>query len=419
MEFGNIGNYYIIEPFFRELKRTFPTASVKTTLQMSKRFCIAEQITVLPMELYFGWTETDLQIARREASIANKYHQTGHIEDTTPYLEALHWADMVIDFSGDIWGDNANLISPDRFEVGLLKDQTAQLMNKKTAMLAGSPGPFGDEKLKNLAKRVYASFDLVTNREPLSTKLLHDEGFDCSRTRTTACPAFIFNPAKKDKVEKIVKGLQNTNDDNQAPIVGFTICGWNFEEGPFDKWPRQDEDYQTFVESIEHLDAVLGAKVCLFSHSNGFDPPPSTFELKHGRDYPIIKTLQKILRRRGIAKNVITLDGIYSAWDTKAIIGSMDMLVSGRVHAAVAAISQHVPTVIIDYGHEPKAHKLRGFAMVAGVEDYLADPSSPNDIKTKIQDCWRNVIEYREFLEFHIPAVKKQAELNFELLKRL
>ena len=32
-----------------------------------------------------------------------------------------------------------------------------------------------------------------------------------------------------------------------------------------------------------------------------------------------------------------------------------------RIHGAVAALSQSVPTVIIDYGHEPKAHKLIGF----------------------------------------------------------
>jgi polysaccharide pyruvyl transferase WcaK-like protein len=39
------------------------------------------------------------------------------------------------------------------------------------------------------------------------------------------------------------------------------------------------------------------------------------------------------------------------------------MLVSGRVHG----LSQHVPTVIIDY--EPKAHKIMGFAKV---EEYVA-----------------------------------------------
>jgi len=39
MEFGNIGNYYIIEPFIRELYKVFPNSSIKTTMQMSERLC--------------------------------------------------------------------------------------------------------------------------------------------------------------------------------------------------------------------------------------------------------------------------------------------------------------------------------------------------------------------------------------------
>ena len=52
---------------------------------------------------------------------------------------------------------------------------------------------------------------------------------------------------------------------------------------------------------------------------------------------------------------------MYMIHATKTIIKNFDMLVSGRIHGAVAALSQSVPTVIIDYGHEPKAHKLIGF----------------------------------------------------------
>ena len=47
---------------------------------------------------------------------------------------------MVIDFSGDIWGDNADFLGDDRFYVGLVKDRVAQIFAKKTAMIAGSPG---------------------------------------------------------------------------------------------------------------------------------------------------------------------------------------------------------------------------------------------------------------------------------------
>lgn len=419
MEFGNIGNYYIIEPFIKELKRVFPASEIKTTFQMSDRFCKEEKVIVLPLELYYGWTGKDLELARKEVEIARTYPQSGREQETTPYIEALLWADIVIDFSGDIWGDNADFLGPDRFEVGLLKDQAAQILGKRTVMLAGSPGPFGNLKLKELAKEVYKSFDLVTNREPLSTVLLEKEGFDCSRTLTLACPAFLFEPARKEKVKEVINEIHKFNDGNKKPVVGFILCGWNFEEGPFDKWPRSDDNYRVFAEAVEYLSEELGAIVCLMSHSNGFDVPPAPFELKHGRDYPIAKQLQRVVEQRGLAKDVIALDGVYSTWETKAIIGSMDMLVSGRVHAAVAALSQYIPTVIIDYGHEPKAHKLKGFATVVGVEDYVVSPSSLGALREGIRDCWNNYTQYQKFLLSHMTEIREQAKTHFDLLKML
>jgi len=328
-------------------------------------------------------------------------------------------SDLVIDFSGDIWGDNANFLGDDRLEVGLIKNHIAKLLGKKIVMLAGSPGPFSSKTTKQMAKDIYQKFDLVTNREPISTKLLQDEGFDIDKTHSLACPAFLFQPATGLGVEELLKREGLTKINRKKPIIGFIICGWNFEEGPFDKWPRDDADYLKFAEAIEMISESLKAQVCLMSHSNGFDVPPAKFELKHGRDYPVIKQLERVVRNRGIATDVFVLDGVYDAWQTKAIVGSFDMLVSGRVHAAVAGLSQNIPTVIVDYGHEPKAHKLLGFATVAGAQDYVADPSKNNELTDKIRQCWKNRSSYKKLLEKNIPIVKDAARLNFTLLKEL
>lgn len=419
MEFGNIGNYYIIEPFVRELHRVFPNCEIRTTFQMSERFCIEERVKLLPMELFYGWTGEDLALAKKEVELAKRFSETGELPEQTPYLGAVMWSDIVIDFSGDIWGDNANFLGDDRFEVGLLKDRAAQLMGKRTVMLAGSPGPFGDKRLKELAKTVYESYDLVTNREPLSTRLLEREGFDCSNTLTLACPAFLFEPTYNQYVDQAVREIRDCKGRANKPVFGFILCGWNFETGPFDKWPRDDRDYVVFAETIEFITEELGARVCLMSHSNGFDIPPAPFKLKHGRDYPIAKQLQKVVLERGIAKDVIALDGLYDTWETKAIVSSFDMLISGRVHAAVAGLSQHVPTVIIDYGHEPKAHKLRGFAAIVGVEKYVVDPSSKGELKSGVKMCWDNLASYKDYLREHMPTVRKQAKTHFDLLKSL
>lgn len=387
---------------------------------MSDAFCSKERVECLPINIYYGWKDSDLATARLEVDLTEGYKSTGRLSATTPYIEAILWSDLVIDFSGDIWGDNANFLGNNRFLVGLLKDKTAQNLAKTVVMLAGSPGPFTDEKTREIAKEVYAGFELVTNREPLSTQLLKAEGFDISRTVDLACPAFLFEAAPDFDLEKALTQegvLADTGADTAN--VGFILCGWNFNKGPFDKWPRSEDEYELFVQLIEELTEKLPARICLMSHSNGFDVPPAPFKLKHGRDYAIVRQLEKILKSRAKCDDFVTLNGIYSPAQTKSIIGSFDMLISGCIHAAVSALSQGVPTVILDYGHEPKAHKLRGFARVAGVEDYIVDPSDFESMLRTVHKCWLERKSISQKLKTRLPSVESAARKNFQLLADL
>ncbi len=417
MEFGNIGNYYIIEPLVRELHHNFPGAHIKTTFQMSERFCKDENIEVLPMSLYYGFDSADLQVAQHEYAIAQEYALKGAIKNYTPYIDAVLDSDLVIDFSGDIWGDNADFLGADRFLVGLLKDRTAQLLGKKTAMIAGSPGPFSPNKNLEFAKEVFKNFDLVTNRESISRAILEEYNFSLEKLVDSSCPAFLFEPKKNVDFKTIHPFL---NSQRQHNVVGVVLCGWNFLNGPFDKWPRADEDYEFIVNPLMTLlDNQPDVKLCLMSHSNGFIPGKKPFELIHGRDYPITKQLQKILITKGYQDHIFVLDGVYDAWTTKAIISGFDMLISGRIHAAVSGLSQFVPTVVIDYGHEPKAHKLKGFAKEAGMEHFVANPESETDMLAKITECWRDREHVSSELKNNIPNVRQKSKMNFKLLKEL
>lgn len=416
MEFGNIGNYYIIEPLVRELYKTFPGAKIKTTFQMSKRFCDDEKIEVLPMELYYGFNANDLEIAEKEYKIALSYSKSGKTEETTPYIQAVQNADLVIDFSGDIWGDNADFLGDNRFLVGLYKDRTAQLLGKKTAMIAGSPGPFSPYKNLEFAKEVFENFDLVTNRESISRKVLEKYDFNLEKTFDLSCPAFLFEPKKDIDISSIEPELSNQNEK----IIGLIICGWNFLNGPFDLWPRKNEDYDFIIDPIiSFLDENIDTQLCLLSHSNGFIPGKEPFELIHGRDYPIMKQIEEILVEKGYQKRIIMLDGVYDTWTTKAIIAHFDMLISGRIHGAVAGMSQFVPTVVIDYGHEPKAHKLKGFAQEAKMLKLVGEPDIKDDLLAKIEDCFNNLNQVKTELLTSIPEVQNKARRNFELLKQL
>lgn len=416
MEFGNIGNYYIIEPFIRELHRVFPDADIATTFQMSDDFCKREHITCLPMKLYYAWSDRDLPTALEEYGIAKLYAECKILVRTTPYIEAVLSSDIVIDFSGDIWGDNADLVGENRFMVGLLKDRVAQLLGKPTVMLAGSPGPFAAQECMGFAREVFSHFDLVTNREAISIELLKNDGFDVSNVESLACPAFLFE-SKTDEEMKAVYEEEGLCQ-KQKPSVGLILCGWNMLEAPYSKWPRDESEYESFVQAVEFMIQHLGVRVYFMSHSNGFNLPPH-FKHIHGRDYPIAEQLYTILSRRGYASDVSLIRGIYSPAETKAIVRQFDMMVSGRIHAAVAALSQCIPTVIIDYGHEPKAHKLRGFANVAGVGDLIANPSNLEELTAKIGSAWNRRVCLADELKKRIPVVQQLARANFDLTAQM
>lgn len=418
MEFGNIGNFYVMDPFFKELKRVFPNAQVKTTIQMSEGFCAENGLITLPLDLYYSWDDSDyLTKCFTEYGKAMLYNKTGTMENPSAFIQEVMDSDLVIDMSGDVWGDNADFAGENRFLIGLLKDRVAQLLKKNVVMIAGSPGPFESHKdLLPFIKEVFEGFDFVTNRERLSVDVLQRYGINTYMVRSYACPAFLFEGTPNSEIEEIIH-KENIVTSRQK-TVGVIICGWNLSEGPYSKWPRADSEYSVFAEMVEFLVNELELGVVLLSHNNGFERTPD-FKLVHGRDFPIAKQLfEYVIHRGNVSPEKIHLvDNVYTPKQMKTLISHFDMLISGRVHGSVAGLSQAVPTVLIDYGHEPRAHKIRGFAQLLGVEEYLADPSSIHDLKIKITNCYENSDAYRKHLKTTIPTIQGLSRQNFEDLR--
>lgn len=416
LEYGNIGNYYITESTFRELHRVFPDAEIVTTFQMTEDFQLREDVKVLPMELFYNWSQNDLPDSLREYGIAEVYSRTGKIVEHTPYIDEVIKADLIIDFSGEMWGYHADLVGKDRFLVGLLKDRVAQLFGKKTVLLAGSQGTFPDYQIKKFAKEVFENFDLVANREAETGKLLLEDGFNISNLKNYACPAFLFKPEQGDKIESILKTEQI--DESKCNKVGFVLCGFNFLTEPYDKWPREESEYYNFVKVVEYVVNTLECEVFFMSHSNGFNLPPD-YRLINGRDYPIVEQLCSIVKKRGnVDPNALhLLTGPYNPWQTKALISKFDMFITGRLHASVAAISQNVPTTVIMHGHKQVSHKTIGFFNIVGLPDNVVYPNNANEMINKVDLCWKNRDFIRQHLEKRIPEVKNLARAMFDDLK--
>lgn len=191
--------------------------------------------------------------------------------------------------------------------------------------------------------------------------------------------------------------------------------------GPYDMWPRDPEQYRVFSNVAEYIINELKADIMIFSHTNGFELPPQ-FKLINGRDFMILNQFYKLLvdRNQNYREHVILVDEPLLPCNIKKLIGRLDMLITGRVHASVAATSQCVPTVYMEYNQNViYSDKMYGFSSQIGMEKYVSTPGNFNDLAAIITDCYDNIDLVRRQLEEKIPVIKKQAEDIFEDIRKI
>lgn len=209
MEYHNLGNYIIMEPLIDELQKTFPNAEIRTSIQMSDEYCQKWNIVSLREKRFYTYglytgARTFIDIVK--ISFWKLFSLLGlklnFLLNSSSLLKEINEADLVIDFSGDIYGDNA-------FWTSFLESNTelifARLLKKKTAMIIGSPGPFKSTWRQVLAKNNLMNLDLLTNREAMSTDFLEYIGIKGNHIYSTACPSVLFKKEPEDKMTTIYK----------------------------------------------------------------------------------------------------------------------------------------------------------------------------------------------------------------------
>lgn len=418
MEFGNIGNYYILEPLLVNIKKKYNNSIIYSTLQISNEVCKKYNIKLLPLEYYYSFdnVNNNLKNTILELECSKQYIKNKDCKKTE-FMKYVILADLIIQFDGDIWGDNADEVGKDRFLCGLYKSIIMQNCNNNVIMFAGSPGPFINHKDKlDLIKQTYSKFKFVINREQISTKLLKQHNFDLTKTSSAPCPSWLFKSNLSNKnIEEIYKN-ENINLNSKHKYMGFILCGWNL---PLNNWSSIKRDPKEFIEFEKIIEYILktypNVKIIFISHNNAFTKNP--FKLKKGRDYHllyqfynILKTNQKIDMSR-----IILLKGIYGAHETKGILGKLDYVMSGRLHGCVGALTNYVPTVMIKYDNGPPCHKLEGFAKFINYEHCIAKPTFL-DMQNKINFIIRNKDKIKNELLTSINIIQQKSKLSFDYL---
>lgn len=399
MEFGNIGNFYILEQIIKNICEYYKDYNIYTTLQISNDFSKKfKNLIILPLEYYYDFKNQNDNKNKILNELIISYNLDKY--EHTEYIKYCLKSDIIFQFDGDMWGDNADIFGIDKSYCGYLKSLIAQNCCNDVRMIAGSPGPFNNCDIE-LVKKIYNNFSKISHREELSYNNIKKYNFNMEKTTHYPCPSFSFkHNLKCEEIDKITK-TENINENT----IGFILCGWNFTNGNFNDEDRNIEDFEDFIELINFIHTNYKYNILLISHNNGFDHDKK--KLIRGRDYYISKKLYDFyIKKYPKNKNKISLlKNIYNPYQTKALLSKLFINISGRLHGSVGSLTEEVPTLMIKYGNGPKSHKLNGFMKYLNIEEYICNPKF-EDMKKCFIKIILNYDNYKNILKTNLNTVK-------------
>ena len=419
MEFGNLGNFYIIQPLIDNLNKKFKDYKICSTLQFSNDFCKKHNIKLLPLDYYYSFEEQNknLENTLYELDCSYKYKNDENT-NMTDFMKYIVRSKFVIEFNGDIWGDNADCFGENRFLIGLYKTIICQNCNKNVYNFAGSPGPFKKNiKYIELIKNTFKNYKYLINREKISTHLLTNDNFDGSNIHSYPCPSWLFKSNLSDIEINSLYLKDNININNQQYLIGLILCGWNIKNKNWDNEIYDKNDFNQIIEVIKYINNnYINSKIILISHNNSFDH--NSQKMNNGRDFTLLKQLYEYLKNDNnlIMDNIILKENSTTANETKGFISKLDFMISGRLHGSVAALTSYIPTIMLKYMNGPECHKLNGFADFINYTEYILEVNGISICK-KFDFIYKNKNKIIDHLKFNIDKVKIKALESFNLIE--
>lgn len=316
--------------------------------------------------------------------------------------------DLILDLSSDSLNEYYGVVYP---LFSLFQLELALLCNKKVIVCPASIGPFKNRFLRALTRKVVSKTDLVIAREKTTRDILRDLGIPEDKIHFAADLAFLFEPVSKEESVKIATEL-GLNLQN-VPLIGiapsseiYRYCFPEISKGQ----NKYDEYVKLMAEATDFIIEQYDVDVVFIPHS--------IFPKEFVKNDKIAS--QDIYNRMKNKEKVKILLKNYRADEVKGVIGLCDILVSCRMHAAIASTSSGVPVVALTFGH--KFHSVLGKMM--GQSQYLVKSGSDYstvlaDLKQKVSHLWENRFSVRKQLESKRISVKEQAASSFGLMKEI
>ncbi|MGB9898854.1 polysaccharide pyruvyl transferase family protein, partial [Thermanaerothrix sp.] len=261
------------------------------------------------------------------------------------------------------------------------------------ALLAGKPlyvfpqsiGPLRYPWERILIRFIFSKARIGFVREPVSQITLQECGLQPEKFRLVPDMAFAFHSASANEAKEWLRNFEGIDMDSQEqPLMGITVVNWGGQNKNF-RFQQRYEDACTAAIRL-FLEKFQG-KVFFFPQVCG------PLDIQDDR-----VIARKIRGRLSNSTRCVVLEKQPPPQILKTLYGFMDVFIATRLHSAIFAWSQGIPTIAISY--QPKT---RGVAQMLGLEDWVI---RIEDITSEsLSDTLTALWEMRESLKAHLQQV--------------
>jgi colanic acid/amylovoran biosynthesis protein len=319
----------------------------------------------------------------------------------TPEYSSIANSNLLIVSGGDMFSSAYGSV---QLKLSLRLIKIALVANIPVAFLAQSFGPFNKNDEQVFLKLLRRA-SLITVRESISYRYLIDIlKLKKDLVKKTSDSAFLLIPSSHDKVEQMLSFYGLKKD---RPVIAIAVS-----QGisGFSKCDRQ-QHLQSWTVICKRLVDELNTQLLIIPHVQ---------EVFYSVDDRIFAT--DLIENLNYNPNIKLAGASHSASEFKGLLGSCDLVIAERMHAAIGGLSSGVPTVVVGYSIKAEGimNDILGAesahnGMLISIQDFLNHELAYNTIKT----AWTRRTEVKEQLQERLPIIKKEAMDNFEFIAQL
>ena len=323
-----------------------------------------------------------------------------------PYISKILDQDLVVAISG---GDSfSDIYGIQRLLYVSLPQFLVLALNRNLVLLPQTLGPFKSRLAKFIGRNIITRATRVYSRDRDSIeaiKPLLPERVIRERLRFCYDVGFAVDPSEP-KEHGIEEALNLRTYGFQ--LIGFNVSGLLYRGGySGSNMFGLKLDYQKAVEEIINF--------FMRQENTALLLVPHVFGGGSHMESDITACLEVYEKMNEKYKNrFFVAKGHYDHKEIKWVIGQCDFFLGSRMHACIAALSQHIPAVGIAY-----SRKFKGVFESIGVGDLVADPRQLelDEMLEIIQSAYQKRSETKENLKWKMPEVKKRLDNLFSDIK--